>query len=385
MMNQSKGKVIHVTTVHPWWDNRIYEKMVSMLPRYGWDVTYVANPGHGPINVTEGVTFVPLSSGTGLTGRLIRNVEAFISCFCLPKQLIHFHDPEFLPFGILLRLLGRRVIYDIHEDNFLGIMQKHRIPRLLRRPLAYIVAALEQLAVCVLVPVVAEKAYLKRFPKAIVVLNYLKASDFQLSANDNSMKESRLVPLESSNRKRMIYTGSVSVDRGAFNHIAILKRLPDYELYVIGRCDNQLRKEILERASGCEDRLHLIVSEAGIQYPEIEKYYRIGGWSWGLAIFPRTNHYYEKELTKLFEYMYYRIPVVCSDFPVWSALIHENCAGICVDGENYDAAAESIQQLEPDYEVYRTETFSCRHEMTWERQLQLLMELYDLEIDKYDK
>lgn len=384
MIEQSKSRVIHVTTVHPWWDNRIYEKMVSMLPLYGWDVTYLANPCNTPIDIAEGVTFVPLSSGSGLLGRLHRNLDAFMSCLQLPKQIIHFHDPEFLPFGILLKLFGRRVIYDIHEDNFLGVMQKPHIPSLLRVPLAYLVAALEQLAVRVLVPVVAEKIYLRRFPRGIAVLNYLKVSDFEQSKNTKSITNAKHPLLVTSNRKRMIYTGSVSVDRGAFNHIELLKRLPDYELYVVGRCDNQLREQMLERASGCADRLHLIVNEDGIPYPEIEKYYLIGGWSWALAVFPLTQHYYEKELTKFFEYIYYCIPVVCSDFPVWSELIYENSAGICVDEKNYDATATSMQQLEREYQYYRSKPISCVDKISWEGQLQRLMKLYESEIKKCD-
>ena len=61
---------------------------------------------------------------------------------------------------------------------------------------------------------------------------------------------------------------------------------------------------------------------------------RQGGWLAGLAIFPPNPHYYEKELTKFFEYMGAGLPIVCSDFPAWRTLMAETGAGICVDPQD---------------------------------------------------
>ena len=46
-------------------------------------------------------------------------------------------------------------------------------------------------------------------------------------------------------------------------------------------------------------------------------------WTAGIAIFPFTEHYYEKELTKFFEYMVAGLPVVLSHFPTWRALVED--------------------------------------------------------------
>lgn len=367
-------KVIHVTTVHPWWDNRIYEKMVSMLPQYGWDVTYIAVPSATGLPAVSGVTFVPLRSRSGLTGRVLRNLDAFRCCLRLPKQLIHFHDPEFLPFAILLRLLGWRVIYDIHEDNFLGVLQKPHIPGFARHLIAYLVAAVEQFAVCLLTPVIAEKAYLKRFPRGTTILNYLKADELVPSSGPEPQDTE--LPRGKTGVKRLLYTGSISIDRGAFNHVDLLKVLPDYELYMIGRCERDLESKLVERAGDASSRLHLIVHEDGIPYAEIEKYYRMGGWDWGLAVFPKTDHYYEKELTKFFEYMFYRIPILCSNFPVWKSLIERNGVGITISPENVINGVSVLPSVERQFDSYRGLGWGLDSNFSWESQFLKLRNLY---------
>ena len=58
-------------------------------------------------------------------------------------------------------------------------------------------------------------------------------------------------------------------------------------------------------------------------------------WTAGLALFPDTPHYREKELTKFFEYMAAGLPIICSDFPVWRELVERHRLGLCVDPEDH--------------------------------------------------
>src|SRR5690625_7556260 len=66
----------------------------------------------------------------------------------------------------------------------------------------------------------------------------------------------------------------------------------------------------------------------------IEEMYLSKRWLAGIAIFPPTEHYKKKELTKFFEYMNAGLPIICSDFPVWKQFINKYECGITVDPYN---------------------------------------------------
>jgi hypothetical protein len=46
--------------------------------------------------------------------------------------ICHFHDPEFIPYAILLKILGKKVVYDVHEDLPRQMMDKLWMPKYVR-------------------------------------------------------------------------------------------------------------------------------------------------------------------------------------------------------------------------------------------------------------
>jgi|GEM_PF-1811006 len=118
------ARILHVTTVHPPFDNRIFGMEAASLARAGYDVslaTTVDAPGE-----RDGVTLVPLGALSEVSRRgerLGRNARAF-RAMAGPYDIVHVHDPELLiPAGILQRMFGRKIVYDVHEfydEKFAG-------------------------------------------------------------------------------------------------------------------------------------------------------------------------------------------------------------------------------------------------------------------------
>lgn len=113
----------------------------------------------------------------------------------------------------------------------------------------------------------------------------------------------------------------------------------------IGKCSTEFADEIYRIAKNQSDRIHIKGVNQYIPKEEIEQAYLDYNWLAGVAIFPETEHYMKKELTKFFEYMNAGIPIICSDFPVWKSFIDKYQCGITVDSHNDQEIKEALDYL----------------------------------------
>ena len=370
---------IQVTTVHPACDNRIFNKIVDSLVASGVKVTYIAPhaDSNKPRDIRDGFQYAPiktLARGKILI-RLERNARAFFSIIAVvgfkkKQKVVHFHDPEFIAFALLLRLLGINVIYDIHEDNLLGIRIKN-MNLILKLMASFYFVVFERLASLFFRLVIAEVAYERRFPCATKVLNY--PVQYKHISRVNTQK-----PALTNETINFLYTGVVSKERGLVNHLKLLKLVDNSTLTIVGRCSEDLLEYIGKSLNECErSRLTLRTSSDIVDFSVIQSYYEMGIWSYGLALFPPTLHYRDKELTKLFEYSFHKIPVLYSNFPVWERLLRRIGAGIPVDPLAIDLMCHRLNGSS-ELHCHTMENFSkgFPREYLWSSQFENLLDLY---------
>jgi glycosyltransferase involved in cell wall biosynthesis len=333
-------KIAHLTSAHPPYDTRIFYKECRTLARAGYDVALIAP--HDRSEVDDGVRIRGVPRPRGRLERLSSTAwHVYQAALAENAEIYHFHDPELVYIGLLLRLHGKRIIYDIHEDYLAAIRQREYLPVFLRRLLSSFWGVFETLATKPFKRVLAEKYYAQRFPNGVTVLNYpLLNNPFM-----NDPAAFHTVDNERHTRPRLLYTGNVTEDRGALLHAQLVTLVADVEVHIVGHCNPDLANRMREIAGNEGDRLYIEGEGFRVPFERIVDYYMQGNWTAGLAVFPPTPAYSRKELTKFFEYMGSGIPILCSDFPVWQSLMEETRAGLCVDPRDPKAIAKAIRFL----------------------------------------
>lgn len=331
-------RVCHLSSAHCGLDVRIFLKECVSLAEAGFDTHLVINATLLDVEkaAVKGVKLHPLAP---VSGRLSRMVQQAWQCYRLGKQLdadiYHFHDPELIPYGMLLSLAGKKVIYDVHEDLPRDILSKEWIPRWARGKVAGAAGVLEDLgarsffSIATATPFIARR-FRRMNPKSMDINNYPLPDELARA----------VVPVA---RKRQVcYVGGICRVRGIRPLIEALPLLPDMRLVLCGQFSESDFERELCALPGWEqvdylgyvdrDRVGKVMAEsmAGV-----------------VTLFPIPN-YLDSLPIKMFEYMAAELPVVASDFPLWRQLINDADAGLCVDPHSPTAIASAIRRLADD-------------------------------------
>ncbi|MGB0001169.1 MAG: glycosyltransferase family 4 protein [Candidatus Acidiferrales bacterium] len=358
-----------LTSVHGPFDVRIFHKEAQSLARKGYSVTIVAP--HSEDTQRDGVEIkavpVPRTRSERMSLTLWR---VFRSALSTNASVFHFHDPELIPVGMLLKLLGKRVVYDVHEDVPADILDKSWIAPSLRWPIARAAAWTETLAACRFDAIVAATPRIAdSFPniKTLTVQNFPQV-DVQLDAETTPYGDRE--PLVS-------YLGGISELRGAWEMIEAMSLLSESvpaRLQLAGFFDPPQSQQKLASKPGWE-RVDFLGWLSPAEVREL-----LGRSCLGVVVFHPIENHIMSQPNKLFEYMSAGLPVVASDFPLWRSIIEEARCGILVDPINPAAIAEAIRWLlerptEAESMGLRGRE-AVRRIYNWENEEQKLVELY---------
>lgn len=244
--------------------------------------------------------------------------------------IVHFHDPELMLIGLLFKLTGFKVIYDVHENVPLQIMTKHWIPLWLRKPLAGLTNVIESFSSAFFDYIVAATPSISnRFSKhkTAVVQNYPILSEMATASGR----------IFSDRPKHVAYVGSITEIRGARTMVKALEfTKPCVHLQVAGKFYPSQLEEELRQLSGW----HRVEVKGWLDRQGVENL--LGQTRAGLLVFHSAPNHVDAQPNKLFEYMAAGLPVIASDFPLWRQIIDGAGCGILVDPHDARAIAEAI-------------------------------------------
>ncbi len=331
-------RVCHLTTVHPRHDTRILLKECRTLAKAGYDVHLIVGDGQGDTVIDRiHIHDIGAKPDSRIKRMCIQPKRALEKILALRPDIVHFHDPELIPVGLLLRIQGKVVFYDIHEDVPQTILSKDYIPNLLRKPIAWLIERVENLACrwfSALMP--ATPAIAKRFttlnPNNVVVQNFPLLEEMvpaiEIAWNQRSCS--------------VAYVGGIAINRGIREMVEAMGFLParlNARLKLAGNFSPVSDRDEVVRLPGwnrTEELGFLDRSKiAGL----------LGSVRGGVVLFHPLPNHIAAQPNKLFEYMSAGIPVIASDFPLWRQIIESAGCGLLVNPLDPKAIARSIEYV----------------------------------------
>jgi glycosyltransferase involved in cell wall biosynthesis len=328
--------VVHLTSVHDHWDHRIFSKECRTLADAGYSVTLIAPKDVD--TVIDGIRIHAVPLPKNRVERMTRTMRrVYQAALQEDADLYHFHDPELIFVGLMLKLRGKRVVYDVHEDMVRTMLRKGWLPvplRLMRPALAWAVGVLEGMAVrlfdsAVLVIPMRDRGFPPN--KSVLVRNFPFTEQFTSSGSPYHSRP----PL-------VAYVGGVSLSRGASDMVRAMALLPkdlDARLAIAGWFQPPSLERDLRGLPGSE-RVDLLGEQSREAVATL-----LGNARVGLCMLHPVPGYPESYPVKLFEYMAAGIPVIASDFPAWREIVEGAGCGIVIEPQQPSALAEALASL----------------------------------------
>lgn len=326
--------VCQLSSVHVRSDVRVYYKECVSLAMAGYKVHLILADGRGN-DKKHDITIHDLGKPKGRVSRMLSvPLRLYLKALKAKADLYHFHDPELLPIGLLLKLTTKaKVIYDAHESYPDDLRYKDYLAPWLRWLASFGIRILENFVARRLDAVITVTDYhAKRFKainnNTITVCNYPLLSEWE----PYLATETERTP------NSLCYVGNITRKRGLN---VLLKAIEPLELtlHLAGGYEpSDYRAELMSLPAWRK-----VVEHGYLNRGEAIKL--MSASQIGVMLFlPEPNHINSLS-TKVFEYMAAGCAVLVSDFPVYRNLVSDSGCGVCVDPENIEEVRLAIQKL----------------------------------------
>jgi glycosyltransferase involved in cell wall biosynthesis len=330
-------KVCYFTS-KPFNDTRVFQKECKSLYRAGYIVHLVTPSVDSGIIEGINVLGIDFNRKLPLSRFFILPYQLYKVACGVDADIYHFNDPASIPYGLLLKCRRKKVIFDSFEDHPLLLFENRKRPYLLNVLLSWMYSKFEYYA-C------------KRFDAVICCYHWTQerlagaCSTNDLIFNfpvvdinqgeDQSYGESR-----TDKDLTLCYAGLISDIWNLKNLFSSISNLDDVKFIIAGHGDHNL----IERYATKEFK-HKVKFKGSIRP---ERVYEIvySQSDVGLALLDYLplckGNIGNMSNNKLFEYLKFGLPVICTDFVLWKEVVEKYNCGICVNPNNLDEIVSAI-------------------------------------------
>ena len=366
------SKILILSTVHHYQDARIFKEITSLKKNYS-DINFMVRTEKENDFIENGVKIISLPSTNSIIDRVKLQRLAWEKIKNLMPEIIHFHDPELIVLGFLVRkFMNIKIIFDIHENISASFKDNVWLPRYLKPILPFLYNRFEKFLIKKFnALIIAETSYRQIYgSKPIEILNFpiLKRNIAEVKNFEEPIS--------------FVYTGVVWERRGIFQMLNLVDRLikngSNIKFNLVGQFVSGSLKSKVENFI-VEHNLESVVQIYG-RKTILEVYKILEKSHVGLSLMKDIENYKESLSSKIFDYMSMSIPYVVSDFEIYQKYTVEANTGITVnyndDDEIYDKTLKLISDKEKLKELGNNGRIYSQNEWNWESQEIKLLNLY---------
>jgi len=332
-------KVCILTSVHPPFDTRVFHREAKSLVQAGFKVTLIA-PYEKPKDLKNKIKIVGLPKYKSRILRPLNHLRIIALALKEKADIYHFHDPELMGVGIILKCLTRKpVIYDVHESYPDMILIKPWISQKLRRIVSELVRFSEMVTARIIKNIITADPETKRFfgqytQNTRVIYNFAELEFFP------KIERKEVKPPIT-----LIHVGAMLEERGIWVMLKAIAVLKDYPitLILVGKMQRRgLEREIKKfiKNHKLQDKIKLI---GQVPFTKVPEYLRRADI--GLVALQDVVKFRKNICTKIFEYMASGLPIVASDVASARPFIEELKNGILFRADDPHDLARAIKEL----------------------------------------
>ncbi len=357
------------------YDVRIFHKEARTLSDAEYDVSLVTF--HKKDTQRDDIEIISAGTADTHAKKFTGLYSMYRTARNLGADVYHFHDPGLLPVGRLLaNRTDGRIIYDCHEDYGRAFRYYNFPPDVLTPPFVRLFPHLQSALTKSLDGIIAATDWIaedfqdRGHDPVALVRNFPKLSEIQIGPAPASRDHDHV----------LVYVGGLNEPRGIFTMLQLMDALTpvvDVELWLIGHFPNddlERRAHDFVDDNGLGDRVKFF---GYVDHADIFSFLAVADIGLALLDSGRAKHIIP---TKVFEYMYARLPVIATETPATRRYLPDDCGRIVAD-DDIQEQRDIVTELLADTEKRRAmgENGRRRVEDTycWEQEEDNLLSLYE--------